>query len=182
MSSHDQQIDKLKKMTVLWADSQPKVVGFVGAFIHNFSDAQDVVQEVAQAAVESIDSYDLAKPFGPWILGVARFKVIDHLRKHGKDRHVFDSESVDRLAGAYAKHDDQLDDMKAALSDCMQSLSKRERQALDLRYVDEAKPAQVAQAMSINTGTARVLLHRIRQALAKCVERKIADRNPGVNS
>lgn len=72
--------------------------------------------------------------------------------------------------------------MKAALSDCMQSLSKRERQALDLRYVDEAKPAQVAQAMSINTGTARVLLHRIRQALAKCVERKIADRNPGVNS
>lgn len=65
MSSQDAQIDKLKKLTVLWADAQPKVAGFVGAFIHNFTDAQDIVQEVAQAAVESIDSYDLAKPFGP---------------------------------------------------------------------------------------------------------------------
>lgn len=175
MSSQDAQIDKLKKLTVLWADAQPKVAGFVGAFIHNFTDAQDIVQEVAQAAVESIDSYDLAKPFGPWILGVARFKVIDHLRKHGKDRLVFDSESITQLAGAYAKQDDQLDDMKAALSDCMQNLSKRDRQALDLRYVDNAKPAEVADELHIKPGTARVLLHRIRQALAQCVERKLAE-------
>jgi RNA polymerase sigma-70 factor (ECF subfamily) len=175
MPSHDAQIDKLKKLTVLWADAQPKVAGFVGAFIHNFSDAQDVVQEVAQAAVESIDSYDLDKPFSPWVLGVARFKVIDYLRKHGRDRHVFDSESVTRMAGAYAKQDDKLDDMKSALAECMQGLSKRERQALDLRYVDDAKPQQVAEQLSINAGTARVLLHRIRQALSDCIERKLAE-------
>ena len=175
MSSHDAQINKLKKLTVLWADAQPKVAGFVGAFIHNYSDAQDIVQEVAKAAVEAIDSYDLDKPFGPWILGVARFKVIDHLRRHGKDRHVYDNDAINHLAGAYAKRDDQLDDMKLALSDCLQSLSKRERDALNLRYVDDAKPAQVAEELHINAGTARVLLHRIRQALADCVKRKISE-------
>lgn len=182
MSSHDAQIDKLKKLTVLWADAQPKVAGFVGAFIHNYNDAQDIVQEVAQAAVESIDSYDLSKPFGPWVLGVARFKVIDHLRRHGKDRHIFDSESIGKLAGAYARHDDQLDDMKSALSDCMQGLNKRERKALDLRYVDDHKPAEIASELSMNPGTARVLLHRLRQALAQCVERKLSERAPGVES
>jgi RNA polymerase sigma-70 factor (ECF subfamily) len=175
MSSHDVQIDKLKKLTVLWADAQPKVAGFVGAFIHNYSDAQDIVQEVAKAAVEAIDSYDLDKPFGPWVLGVARFKVIDYLRRHGKDRHVFDNDAINHLAGAYAKRDDQLDDMKSALADCMQSLSQRERDALNLRYVDDAKPAEVAEELHINAGTARVLLHRIRQALADCVKRKIAE-------
>lgn len=174
MSSHDQQIDKLKRLTVLWADAQPKVAGFVGAFIHNYNDAQDVVQEVAQAAVEAIDSYDLSKPFGPWVLGVARFKVIDYLRRHGRDRHVFDNDAINRLAGAYAKRDDELDDMKSALADCMQSLSKRERQALDLRYVDDASSTQIADALSMKVGTARVLLHRLRQALADCVKRKIA--------
>ena len=175
MTSRDAQIDKLKKLTVLWADAQPKVAGFVGAFIHNFSDAQDIVQEVAKAAVEAIDSYDLDKPFTPWILGVARFKVIDHLRKHGKDRHIFDNDAINRVAGAYAKRDDELDDMKSALADCMQSLSKRERQALDLRYVDDAKPAEIAKQMSVNAVTARVLLHRIRQALADCVKRKVVE-------
>ena len=175
MPSHDQQIDKLKRLTVLWADAQPKVAGFVGAFIHNYSDAQDVVQEVAKAAVEAIDSYDLNKPFGPWVLGVARFKVIDHLRRNGKDRHIYDNDAINRLAGAYAKRDDEMDDMKSALADCMQSLSKRERQALDLRYVEDAKPAQVAEEMHINAGTARVLLHRVRQALADCVKRKVAE-------
>jgi RNA polymerase sigma-70 factor (ECF subfamily) len=174
MSSHDVQIDKLKKLTVLWADAQPKVAGFVGAFIHHYPDAQDVVQEVAKAAVEAIDSYDLDKPFGPWVLGVARFKVIDYLRRDGRDRHVFDHDAINRLAGAYAKEDDRLDAMKLALAECMQSLSKRERQALDLRYVDEAKTSQVADRLSIKAGTARVLLHRIRQALATCVERKLA--------
>ncbi|MFK7790383.1 MAG: sigma-70 family RNA polymerase sigma factor [Phycisphaeraceae bacterium] len=182
MPTQDAQIDKLKKLTVLWADAQPKVAGFVGAFIHNFSDAQDIVQEVAQSAVESIDSYDLSKPFGPWILGVARFKVIDHLRKHGKDRLVFDSESITQLAGAYIKQDSKLDDMKSALSDCMQGLSKRDRQALDLRYVDDAKPAEVADELHIKPGTARVLLHRIRQALAECVRRKLAEQVPGVKA
>lgn len=175
MTSRDEQIDKLKKLTVLWADAQPKVAGFVGAFIHNFSDAQDIVQEVAKAAVEAIDSYDLDKPFTPWILGVARFKVIDHLRKHGKDRHIFDNDAINRVAGAYAKRNDELDDMKSALADCMQSLSKRERQALDLRYVDDAMPAEIAKQMSVNAVTARVLLHRIRQALADCVKRKVVE-------
>ena len=175
MNSRDAQIDKLKKLTVLWADAQPKVAGFVGAFIHNFSDAQDIVQEVAKAAVEAIDSYDLDKPFTPWILGVARFKVIDHLRKHGKDRHIFDNDAINRVAGAYAKRNDELDHMKSALADCMQSLSKRERQALDLRYVDDAKPAEIAKQMSVNAVTARVLLHRIRQALADCVKRKVVE-------
>ena len=175
MTSRDEQIDKLKKLTVLWADAQPKVAGFVGAFIHNFSDAQDIVQEVAKAAVEAIDSYDLDKPFTPWILGVARFKVIDHLRKHGKDRHIFDNDAINRVAGAYAKRNDELDHMKSALADCMQSLSKRERQALDLRYVDDAKPAEIAKQMSVNAVTARVLLHRIRQALADCVKRKVVE-------
>ena len=175
MTSRDAQIDKLKKLTVLWADAQPKVAGFVGAFIHNFSDAQDIVQEVAKAAVEAIDSYDLDKPFTPWILGVARFKVIDHLRKHGKDRHIFDNDAINRVAGAYAKRNDELDHMKSALADCMQSLSKRERQALDLRYVDDAKPAEIAKQMSVNAVTARVLLHRIRQALADCVKRKVVE-------
>lgn len=178
MPSHDAQIEKLKKLTVLWADAQPKVAGFVGAFIHHYADAQDVVQEVAKAAVEAIDSYDLDKPFGPWVLGVARFKVIDYLRRNGKDRHVFDNDAINHLAGAYAKQDDQLDNMKAALSDCMQSLSKRERDALNLRYVDDAKPAQVAEELNINAGTARVLLHRIRQALAECVQRKLAEVKP----
>lgn len=175
MPSHDAQIDKLKKLTVLWADAQPKVAGFVGAFIHNYNDAQDVVQEVAKAAVEAIDSYDLDKPFGPWVLGVARFKVIDYLRRHGRDRHVFDSESISQMARAYIKRDDELDDMKSALADCMQLLSQRERQVLELRYIEDAKPAQIAHALSINAGTARVMLHRIRQALAQCMKRKAAE-------
>jgi len=182
MPHRDPQVDKLKQLTINWAQAQPKVAGFVGAFIHNYNDAQDVVQEVAKAAVEKIDTYDTARPFGPWILGVARFKVVDYLRKHGKDRHVFDSDSIGHLADAYQQHDGAFDDMKAALSDCMQSLSQRDRKALNLRYVDDAKPQQVAEVLGVKPGTARVLLHRVRQALADCVQRKLGENIPGVKS
>ena len=175
MPNNASQVDKLKKLTLNWAQAQPKVAGFVGAFIHNYNDAQDIIQEVAQAAVEAIDTYDPARPFGPWILGVARFKVVDHLRKYGKDRHIFDTESIDRLADVYQQNDNQLDDMKAALSDCMQSLGQRDRKALNLRYVDDHKPGQIADELGMKPSATRVMLHRVRQALAKCVERKLAE-------
>ena len=182
MNQHDAQVDKLKQLTINWAQAQPKVAGFVGAFIHNYNDAQDIIQDVAKAAVETIDTYDPARPFGPWILGVARFKVIDHLRRHGKDRHIFDNDAIDRLTDAYQGNDNQLDDMKAALAHCMQSVGERNRKALNLRYVEDAKPAKIADELGMSAGATRVLLHRVRQALAECVERRLAEQNSGVGS
>lgn len=178
MQDKDPQVEKLKALTILWAEAHPKVAGFVGAFIHDYNDAQDVVQEVARAAVEAIDTYELDRPFGPWILGVARFKVLDCLRKRGRDRHIFDSDSVERLADVYIREDHRLDDMKAALAQCMNLLGDRDRRALSLRYVDDIKPAKVADLMGIKPSAARVMLHRIRLALAQCVERKLTEGQP----
>lgn len=173
MTDNASHVEKLKQLTVHWADAHSKVAGFVSAFIHDYNDAQDVIQEVAKAAVESIDSYDTDKPFGPWILGVARFKVVDYLRKHGRDKLIFDTESIGHVASAYSRMDARLGDMKAALSDCMNALSKRDRRALHLRYVESLKPAKIAVALGVSANTTRVLLHRIRQALADCVQQKM---------
>jgi RNA polymerase sigma-70 factor (ECF subfamily) len=45
---------------------------------------------------------------------------------------------------------------------------------LELRYVDEMSAAEVADEIGSTSGSVRVLLTRVRSALADCIQRRLA--------
>src|SRR5689334_3741572 len=45
------------------------------------SDAEDLVQETLMAVHARRESYDPEQPFTPWLYAIARYKLIDHLRR-----------------------------------------------------------------------------------------------------
>ena len=45
---------------------------------------EDAVQDVLLAIHEKRHTYDPARPFGPWLAAIARYKWIDHLRLLGR--------------------------------------------------------------------------------------------------
>jgi RNA polymerase sigma-70 factor (ECF subfamily) len=47
----------------------------------NGTDAEDLVQETLMAIHTRRDTYDVAEPLTPWIHAIARYKLIDHLRR-----------------------------------------------------------------------------------------------------
>lgn len=46
------------------------------------SDVDDVVQEVLISIHKARHTYDGQRPIMPWVVAIARFRMIDHLRKH----------------------------------------------------------------------------------------------------
>jgi DNA-directed RNA polymerase specialized sigma24 family protein len=46
------------------------------------------------------------------------------------------------------------------------------RDVLKWRYAHDLKPRDVAQKMGITSGAVRVLLHRAREALRECIQKK----------
>lgn len=166
--------DVTRQATRLWTLAQPTVSAFVAAVVRNSRDRDDVLQETAVAVIESFDRYDETQSFVGWALGIARNQVGLYLRRRNRDAHVFDTEAVERLAAAFeglgVEEARRLDHLR----DCLKGLEARSRRICDLRYRDDLKPAAIATLIGMSANSVAQALHRMRDQLRICVERKAA--------
>ena len=158
----------------LWTQAQPSVAAFVYALVPSFHDSEDILQNVASTLVDKIDQYDPARPFLPWAIGVARYEVLRHQQSRGRDRHVFGDEVLERLEQACAEVGQEQEWLKEALDNCLRHLEGRSRKLLEFRYLHDLKPRRIAQQLGLTDNSVRVMLHRIRSALRRCIERRMA--------
>lgn len=163
----------MRRLTVLWMKAQPMVQVFLAATIRNSHDAEDLLQDVAETVAEKFSEYDPQHPFQPWVMAIARNKVGNHLRKQARNRHVFDSDMLERLADAQEQVAPDYDERRQALRHCMDQLTGRNRQAIEMRYLREMSVDDIAKRMSMRNNAVFVLLHRIRAALAKCIKQRL---------
>jgi RNA polymerase sigma-70 factor (ECF subfamily) len=61
-----------------------------------------------------------------------------------------------------------------ALEHCLDKLPEKSRQLLALRYEDDAPMEHVAEAIESSAGAVRVMLFRIRNLLADCVNNELS--------
>lgn len=167
--------DKIRRATRLWTVAQPVVSAFVTSVVRDFKDRDDVLQEIAVAAIDSIDTYDSEKPFIPWVMGIARNQVGLYLRQRKRNRLTFDDETMHSLAIAFSevglKERQKLD----ALSECLRLLEGRARELCHLRYRDDLKPAGIAKKIGMAPNAVAKALQRIRDQLRDCIGRKLAE-------
>src|SRR5687768_4710783 len=72
---------------------------YIFASIRNHSDAEDILQNVSLAAVESADQLVDEAGFLPWSLEIARRRILKHYRNLGREQAV-DPELLRQLAEA----------------------------------------------------------------------------------
>ncbi len=161
------------ELSVLWTKAHPLVFAFIRTTIRDFHRSEDVMQEVAATVAEKFDQYDRTRPFPPWAIGIARNKVLACLRKHTSDRHVFDDETVGKIATVYGDVGEELSDMRSALEVCVSKVQGRARMLLEMRYLRDQTPAAISKAMGMTTNAVSVMLHRVRQALKECIQRQL---------
>lgn len=169
--------DSTRQATRLWTLAQPRVSAFVSSIVHNFRDRDDVLQDIAVAAVESFDSYDSNRPFSAWVMGVARNQIGLYLRKHKRERQVFGESTMDSIEAAFASIEEpprQLDH----LNECINKLDERSRGLCKLRYEQDLKPAAIGDLVGMSANAVAKAMQRIRDSLRLCIERKAAGGEP----
>ncbi len=155
--------------------------------------AEDLVQDCLSAAWQRIDTFDGRSALSTWLIGIMKFKVIDHFRKskraptdqsagadgeHDPLNSLFDSggswkidpnHGLEMLASApdqIASQNELLDWMRA----CLDKLPDRLRVLFTLREVDGLDVSSAASAAGVTAGSAAVLLTRSRQRLRSCLQ------------
>lgn len=172
----DNQIDcslQMSKFVALWARAQPSVAAYVSAAIRDFHDTEDILQEVAQSAAKNFNKYQHDRSFLAWVIGIARHRILKHLRKKTDTKHVFTDDTLTKLATAQAQIESEVDDRGQALHDCITKLPSRGRKIIEMRYLREMKPGKIAEQFGVSCNAISIHLHRVRKALAQCVTQQM---------
>jgi len=134
------------------------------------SEAEDVLQETLLALHLSRHTYDAASPVTAWAHAIARYKLVDHLRRSG--RHTGNlplDEEAHRLAGPA---DGAAAEARLDLTRAMAALPERTRSLIDRVKLQGSSVAEAAHATGMTETAAKVAIHRGLQAMAKFLSRR----------
>ena len=166
--------DEATRFTTHWIHVQPTVFAFVSSTLGNYSDAEDVVQKVATIAIAKFADYDESKPFVNWVIGIARFEILRHLRDHKTDRHKFISSSLGDIVEAFVDVAPELDSRRRALSVCLDQVQGRARKVLEKRFAEGLKTGAIAESMGLAANSVSRILNRSYGVLRECIGRQLS--------
>lgn len=137
---------------------------------HEPSEAEDVLQEVLLALHLSRHSYDPASPVTAWAHAIARYKLVDHLRRSG--RHAGNLPLDDEAFQLADRSEAASTEARLDLDRAMASLPERTRGLIDRVRLQGASVAEAAGAAGMTENAAKVAIHRGLQAMAKFLARR----------
>jgi RNA polymerase sigma-70 factor len=150
--------------------------GYIFACVRNHADAEDILQNVSVAVTESIEQLSNEAGFLPWAREIARRRILAHLRAVRREQPC-DPELIRRLAEAAGRIEQEQPTSvyQAALMACLEQLPPQSRRLIALRYEDRSRRAEdLAALFGRSVQGIYAQIKRIKQALRRCVERRLA--------
>ena len=132
--------------------------------IADADDIEDLVQETLIAVHERRASYDRRRPFSPWLFAIARYKMIDHIRRRSRLQPIDDVEDLlaaDFEAPSLARTD---------LARLLDGLPAKQAAAIRNTRIEGLSVAEAAARAGIGESDVKVSVHRGLRALAARVK------------
>lgn len=163
--------------SILVERHQRAVFGFLRARLNDAGDAEDLCQEVFVRCYLGREKLQRASTVGAWLTGIARNLLREHVRKMSRRREVAWTElclELDQLVSGSGRHEPEIINH---LPQCMEALGQSAREAIDLRYRAQLRMEEIGRKLRRSEGAVKLLVHRARQALRNCLERKLTPAN-----
>ena len=145
----------------------PLVMSYLGRYVPQ-PDVEDVLQKVFYEVWRVHERYDPNRSLRGWVLGIARKRAIDHLRKR-KDV-VVPLDSMREITGddgrEFAERLVWADEVRTALN----QLPQLQREVIELAYFGSYTQTEIAVALGIPLGTVKTRTSRGLQRLAGLLE------------
>jgi len=156
--------DARADLLALYDDALPQVYGYLLSRCGHTSVAEDLTAETFLAAVDAVRRPSPARVSVPWLIGVARHKLVDHWRRQIRERR-----DLQVIGGLVEDQVDPWDDYldAARVRDTLDRLGAHHRAALTLRYLDGLPVPEVAALLQRNLHATEALLVRARTAFRR---------------
>ena len=162
----------------LMINCQSRLYAFILTLVGDPDHASEVLQETNIVLWRKSDQFEMGTNFTAWAFKIARFQMMAHRQRLGRDRHVFDDETLEVVAMDCERQSDDLDERLSALTHCLDELPEHSRDVIDQRYKQGSPVKAIAKDLGRKANQVAVQLHRIRQTLMQCIERRQSGSRP----
>jgi RNA polymerase sigma-70 factor (ECF subfamily) len=159
-----------RAMQVLFARHNVRVYRFIARMVGDGATAEDLVSEVFLDVWRKADQFEGRSQVSTWLLAIARFKALSHLRSRTTD--YLDDEAALAVEDPADNPEVALEkrDRGALLRKCLTQLSAGHREVIDLVYYHERSMEEVAQILRIPEATVRTRMFYARKRMAELLK------------
>ena len=164
----------------LLASEQNRLRRVIRSIVFCSAATADILQRVNLIAWEKQNEFEQETHFSHWINAIVRYEILAYRRDRVRKKEVMLSEETAELL--FLSNDDVEDDREGeveALKGCIKTLREEDRALLRERYSSTATLKQYAEKTGRSEAGLRVALHRLRQALRKCVKSRLSMNQDG---
>lgn len=149
---------------------------FVQHRLDNPHDAEAVVVETMYEVWRVAGQFSGGSLVKTWLLGIARHKLLDSLRKRGLHRHEDIDDHAEVLADTSAGVVEQLAEQQQAawVAQCMARLGDEHRESLHLLFYEGLSVAQIAEVQGVPDGTVKTRVFHAKKKIKSCLARWLA--------
>ncbi len=151
---------------------QVAVRAFLRTRLRRKHEAEDLAQETFVTAWRRISDCDPERPFGPWLRGIAEKHLLNHLRKFRAEP-IGGDEALQMMLDRESESSVPESDLIAALGECIERVDSGSRELLIARYTEGRSMDELCERSGSKHSAVTMKLHRLRMALAACVEAKL---------
>jgi RNA polymerase sigma-70 factor (ECF subfamily) len=129
---------------------------------------EDLVQETLIAIHKAKHTYDPRRNFGSWMITIAKYKYIDHIRKWQKQasKETVDEEVLNNLI-AHSDQTGQGDELNTQLQSALSSLPEKQNLTVTLLKIEGLSVKEVSEKTGLSEANVKVTAHRAYKILRK---------------
>lgn len=127
-------------------------------------DVEDIVQESLLAVHNQRHTYDAGQPLTAWVHAIARYKLVDHLRRNGDAR--LGGDSLDDVASLLGAADHEAAEARRDIGNLLERLPERQRLPIVHMKLEGRSVAETARLTGMSESAVKVGVHRGLKALA----------------
>jgi RNA polymerase sigma-70 factor (ECF subfamily) len=143
--------------------------------VHNYSDADDLLQETASILWEQFDQFNQQGSFAAWAIGIARNKALDFLKSKRGSRPLFDDEFYRDISQYAEAESENADKRLTALRNCIQKMSEQNRYLIHLRFDQGIPVKKLSQVSRYSADAIYKKMSRIYSVLHDCINRTLLE-------
>lgn len=131
--------------------------------------ASDILNIVMMTVWNGTSTFEGRSKISTWLIGIARFKLIDHYRKESKHSH---DEINDDMSGSYEDSDNSLEqkEQSTILRTCVDKLVEIQKEIVHLTFYSDMNYHEIAKVIECPVGTVKSRMYHARESMKQCIE------------
>lgn len=176
MKSSKKQYQLSEEVVVGLTEAQPRLFTFLLKRLAQSEQAHEVLQNVNFTICRKASDFEDGSDFVAWSFAIARFELLAFRQRQAREKLVFTDEVVQSIE--HLDEESSVDGVrkqrKSALKTCLEQLTPKQKHLVNQRYAESESVSNISTTMGVTANAVSLSLHRIREKLLACINRKLA--------